>query len=185
MLFRSDNGRFTIIGDQLYSAEVFDYETNQSFSIRVITTDSAGFTLEKQLTINVVNVNEIPLSISLNPNNIDENSANGTLVGTLTTVDTDILTDFVFNYAFVAGAGDVDNGTFSIVNGTIVVNGPIDYETKNVLTVRVRSTDQGGLSVEQILTIFVNNVNEAPTLDRKSTRLNSSHEWISRMPSSA
>ena len=24
-----------------------------------------------------------------------------------------------------------------------------------------------------------------PTLDRKSTRLNSSHEWISRMPSSA
>ena len=25
----------------------------------------------------------------------------------------------------------------------------------------------------------------APTLDRKSTRLNSSHEWISRMPSSA
>ena len=24
-----------------------------------------------------------------------------------------------------------------------------------------------------------------PSLDRKSTRLNSSHEWISRMPSSA
>ena len=24
-----------------------------------------------------------------------------------------------------------------------------------------------------------------PTVDRKSTRLNSSHEWISRMPSSA
>ena len=28
-------------------------------------------------------------------------------------------------------------------------------------------------------------VDGAPLLDRKSTRLNSSHEWISRMPSSA
>ena len=28
-------------------------------------------------------------------------------------------------------------------------------------------------------------VNSNPATDRKSTRLNSSHEWISRMPSSA
>ena len=33
---------------------------------------------------------------------------------------------------------------------------------------------KGGLSMESI-----------DSLDRKSTRLNSSHEWISRMPSSA
>ena len=32
---------------------------------------------------------------------------------------------------------------------------------------------------------FVNLTLAAPELDRKSTRLNSSHEWISRMPSSA
>ena len=34
--------------------------------------------------------------------------------------------------------------------------------------------------------VFENGViRDWPALDRKSTRLNSSHEWISRMPSSA
>ena len=32
---------------------------------------------------------------------------------------------------------------------------------------------------------FVSGTSYTTTLDRKSTRLNSSHEWISRMPSSA
>ena len=32
---------------------------------------------------------------------------------------------------------------------------------------------------------FILSANEMTHLDRKSTRLNSSHEWISRMPSSA
>ena len=33
--------------------------------------------------------------------------------------------------------------------------------------------------------VTVTGQREVVTLDRKSTRLNSSHEWISRMPSSA
>ena len=36
-----------------------------------------------------------------------------------------------------------------------------------------------------ILDIKNINLNGDPNPDRKSTRLNSSHEWISRMPSSA
>ena len=43
---------------------------------------------------------------------------------------------------------------------------------------------------EQITTVFTWGIanlerETADGLDRKSTRLNSSHEWISRMPSSA
>ena len=37
----------------------------------------------------------------------------------------------------------------------------------------------------QVRSLFLRTVNVFPPPDRKSTRLNSSHEWISRMPSSA
>jgi subtilisin-like proprotein convertase family protein len=159
----ADNGRFQIVGDQLFALETFDYEIDQSFSIRISSTDSTNLVYEEAIIISVVNVNELPLDIDLSPSNIDENSAIGTYVGTLWTFDTDFFTDFVFNYQLVSGAGDTHNNAFAIVNGDIVVDGPIDFETNPTMTIRVRSTDQGGLWVEEILTITINNVNEAPT----------------------
>ena len=158
-----DNARFVIIDDILYSNEIFDYESNQAFSIRVESRDSTGLTYEEVMLVTVLNVNETPLVVFLAPNNVFENSTNGTLVGNLFTVDTDILTDFLFTYTLVPGTGDDDNALFAIAQDTLVVNGPIDFETDNVLTVRVRSTDEGGLFVEEILTILVDNVNESPT----------------------
>src|SRR5437868_2610829 len=38
-----------------------------------------------------------------------------------------------------------------------------NYEVKNSYSSRVRSTDQGGASVEKQFTITINDVNEAPT----------------------
>jgi hypothetical protein len=55
-----DNGSFTISGDTLKTAASFDYETKNSYSIRVQATDQGGFTFEKPLTININNVNEAP-----------------------------------------------------------------------------------------------------------------------------
>ncbi|MFM8572374.1 MAG: cadherin repeat domain-containing protein, partial [Pirellula sp.] len=159
----TDNARFEIVGDQVFALETFDYETNQSFSIRVRSTDSTNLTYEESLIISVVNVNEDPLDISLSPSAIDENSFVGRYIGTFSTLDTDILTDFTFDYQLVAGAGDTHNSSFAIVNGDLLVNGPIDYETTPTMSIRVRSTDLGGLFVEEIMTIVVNNVNEAPT----------------------
>ena len=159
-----DNARFQIVGDQLFALETFDYETNQFFFIRVASTDSANLTYEEIILISVVNVNETPLTIGLNPNAIDENSAIGSYVGSLSTTDTDFLTDFAFNYRLVAGAGSTHNNSFTIVNGDVLVNRPIDFETTPVMNIRVRSTDLGGLSVEEVLTITIRNVNEAPTV---------------------
>ena len=159
-----DNARFQIVGDQLFALETFDYETNQFFFIRVASTDSTNLTYEEIIPISVVNVNENPLTIGLSPNAIDENSAIGSYVGTLSTTDTDFLTDFAFNYRLVAGAGSTHNNSFTIVNGDVLVNQPIDFETTPVMNIRVRSTDLGGLSVEEVLTITIRNVNEAPTV---------------------
>ena len=40
---------------------------------------------------------------------------------------------------------------------------PLNYETENTCSIRVRATDKGGLSVEKPLTISVTNRNESPT----------------------
>ena len=168
----TDNARFEIVGDQLFALETFDYESNQSFSIRIQSTDATSLTYQEAIVISVVNVNENPLAIGLNPSMIDENVPNGFYVGTLSTLDTDFLTDFFFNYELVAGAGSTHNGSFSIVNGDVLVDGPIDFESTPVMNIRVRSTDQGGLSVEEVLTITIRNVNEVPTaVDVSNTSL--------------
>lgn len=159
----TDNARFQIVGDQLFALETFDYEANQSFTIRIASTDSTNLVYEEAVIISVVNVNEDPLDINLSPSNVDENSAVGRYVGTFSTIDTDVLTDFVFNYQLVAGAGDTHNSAFAIVNGNLEVAGPIDYETTPTMSIRVRTTDLGGLFYEEILTININNVNETPT----------------------
>ncbi len=62
----SGNGSFTISGDQLLSNAVFDYETQSSYSIRVQADDNNGGVFEKQLTIQVLDVNELPI-LSLVP----------------------------------------------------------------------------------------------------------------------
>jgi hypothetical protein len=48
------NGLFTIVGHQLYTHHVFDYETQQRYSIRVQTQDNRGGTYEKVLTIAII-----------------------------------------------------------------------------------------------------------------------------------
>ncbi|MBM3964795.1 MAG: choice-of-anchor D domain-containing protein [Planctomycetes bacterium] len=159
-----DNTRFEIIGDELWTKESFNYELDQSLKIQVRTTDDGGLFLDQLFTITVLNVNEAPLDIALNPSSVLENSAIGTVVGSLSTTDTDVLTDFVFTYTLVSGAGGADNGKFAIAGDKLLVNGPIDFETQNLFSIRVRSTDAGGLWVEKIFSVSAIDVNEGATV---------------------
>jgi gliding motility-associated-like protein len=56
----TDNASFTINGNSLRTAGVFDFETKSSYSVRVRVTDAGGLTFEKQLSISVTDVNEAP-----------------------------------------------------------------------------------------------------------------------------
>ena len=53
-----DNSRFTISNNTLQSNEIFDYETDNSYSIRVKTTDNSGANYEKAFTISILDDNE-------------------------------------------------------------------------------------------------------------------------------
>ena len=56
----TDNTEFTISGNSLQSAQVFDYETKALYNIRVRTTDQTGLFFEKPFEISVTDIDEIP-----------------------------------------------------------------------------------------------------------------------------
>ncbi|MCZ8190879.1 MAG: Ig-like domain-containing protein [Microcystis sp. LE19-338.1B] len=110
------------------------------------------------ITIN--NVNEAPTNIQLSKNNIDENSSNGTVIGTLTTTDPDA--NNTFSYSLVDNA----NGRFAInSNQLIVADGTkLDYETNQKHTITIRTRDQGGLTYDKSFDINLIDVYEAGIL---------------------
>jgi len=95
------------------------------------------------ITIN--NVNESPTNIQISKNTIDENSPNGTVIGTLNTTDPDV--NNTFTYSLVDNA----NGRFAINgNQLIVADGTkLDYETNQKHTITIRTQDQGGLTYDK------------------------------------
>src|SRR5205085_321657 len=120
------------------------------------------------LTLDVLATNHAPTNLAISASAIDENVAAGTTVGTFSTTDEDA--GNTFTYSLVSGTGDDDNAGFSIVGNQLKISGSPDFETKDSYSVRLRTTDQGGLSFEKVLTIGVVNVDEvAPTFSSGAT----------------
>ena len=80
------------------------------------------------------------------------------MVGSFTTTDPDA--GNTFTYTLVSGTGDTDNNVFTITNNELKTKAVFDYETKNSYSIRIKTTDQGGLSFEKQLTIGVTDVND-------------------------
>lgn len=155
-----DNASFTIDGATLKTNASFDYETKKVYSIRVRAFDKGLLKFTKDLTVNVTNVNDAPTSLSLSAKSIAENMPAGTVVGTTTTVDQDLGNTFTYAMA----DGGADNAAFKITaDGRLKTAQSFNFELKSSYSIRIRSTDQGGLFCEKPITIKVTNVNEAPT----------------------
>jgi gliding motility-associated-like protein len=158
----TDNASFTISDNQLIASVAFDFETKSSYSVRVKTTDQGGLSFEKVFTITVNDVNETPSDITLSATSVAENVATNTVIGAF--ISTDVDTANTFTYTLVAGTGDTDNGSFNISGNSLRTTASLDFETKSNYGVRVRTTDQGGLSFEKVFTITVNDANETPII---------------------
>jgi hypothetical protein len=156
----TDNAAFNISGNQLRAAASLDFETKSSYSIRVRSTDQGSLTVDKVFVITVTNVNEAPTNIALSTTSIAENAGANAVVGTLSTTDPD--SGNSFTYTLVSGTGDTDNSAFNISGNQLRANASLNFEAKSSYSIRVRSTDQGSLTVDKVFTITVTNVNEAP-----------------------
>lgn len=115
------------------------------------------------VTINVIQINLAPV-INAQTFSINENSETGTVVGQVQATDPNV--GQVLTYALISGNM---YGTFSInSSGLIVVanNFALDYELIRTFNLTIRVTDNGSpqLSSQAIITVNVNNINEAPVI---------------------
>ena len=158
----ADNASFQIDGSTLKTNAVFDFETKNSYSIRVRVTDSGGGTYEEAFTITITDVveNAPPTDIQLSNSSVGENQPGGTTVGTLSTTDPDA--GDTHTYSLVAGAGDDDNAKFQISGSTLQTAQPLDFEADSSLSVRIRTFD-GSSGYEEAFTITVTNANDPPS----------------------
>lgn len=108
-------------------------------------------------------VEHAPSDISLDTSSVAEHQPVGTIVGVLSATDPDI--GDTFAYALVPGAGDSDNGSFTIDGaGNLRTGAEFDFESAQAsYLIRVRATDQSSLIVEKTFIINITNINEAPT----------------------
>jgi hypothetical protein len=152
-----DNNSFTLTsGGILKNGVLFDFETKTSYTISVRTTDAGGLTYDGTFTINVTNQNESPTNINLSSSSISENVPTGTTIGTLSTTDPD--SGDTFTYQLYDSITYPDNTNFIIDGTTLKSSAIFDFETKSSYSIRVRSTDAGGLTFDKTITITITNV---------------------------
>ena len=98
--------------------------------------------------------NDPPGSLDLSPSSVDENLPAGTVVGQLTATDPDAGESFSFS--LVSSTGSTDNGLFTIVGDELRLAASLDAEQAVTRSARVRVTDSGGLFLEGVFVITVN-----------------------------
>ncbi|UXX80833.1 Ig-like domain-containing protein [Reichenbachiella carrageenanivorans] len=110
--------------------------------------------------------NEVPTNISLSANTIDENNSIGDVIGTFSTEDADQTSGFTYTFA----AGGDDNGSFSIDGfGGLRASASFDYEQKDTYSIRVKTTDSKGASLEKYFEVLINDLDEiSPTIESLS-----------------
>lgn len=156
-----DNELFSISGDQLVFLQTADIDVKSAYTIGIRSTDAGGLSIDQLFTISVQNANDQPTGIVLSNATILEASEANQFVGTLSTVDPDA--NDTHTYSFSNLEGSDDNALFSITGNQLVFMQTADFETKSSYTIGIRTTDLDGLFFNQLFTISVIDVNEAPS----------------------
>ncbi|MDB4678085.1 leucine-rich repeat protein, partial [Synechococcus sp. AH-551-A21] len=154
----NDNALFTVDGNQIKVNASPDYETQDSYSIRLQTEDSGGLTFEKEFIFSVNDLNEDPTNLLVSASTFKDNIAAASTVATLSSTDEDPAD--TFTYSLVSGIGDTDNSAFTIFRDQLLINESPDYETQDSYSVRLKTTDSGGLTFEKTFTLSVNDLEE-------------------------
>jgi hypothetical protein len=138
-----------------------NYNTS-GYAWRVQVVGNYAYVADSEGGLKIIDVSEFtnktPTNLTLSTSTIAENQIIGTVVGNLTTTDPD--TGDTFTYSLVTGIGATDNSVFTISNNQLKTKAVFDFEAKNSYSIRVRTTDQGGLFFEQQLTIGVTDLND-------------------------
>jgi len=128
----------TASGSVLLTASVFDYETKSTYLIRVRTTDAGGLFLEKQLAVNVLNVNDHAPVVSDQVLTISEDVSVRTSLGVISATDADGDT-----LSFVITDGAMGLFEIDAATGELFYNAsaPLSYRTMSQYVLSVDVSD--------------------------------------------
>jgi VCBS repeat-containing protein len=147
------------------NSAALDFETTPAFSLTVQVTDSGSQSGTATITINVGNLNEAPL-VHPATFTLNENSPNGTAVGTVTFTDPDAgqAHTFAITAGNTAGAFAIDPTTGQI---TVANSSALDFETNPSFSLTVQVTDDGSpvLSGTATVTINLADISEPPVVN--------------------
>jgi lysophospholipase L1-like esterase len=107
--------------------------------------------------------NRPPSDLAISNRRISENEAAGAEIGAFSTTDPDA--GDVHRYALVSGSGDSGNSKFTLESGGLLRSAvPFDFEQQNSYSIRVRTTDKAGTSLDRNFAIEILNANDAPRI---------------------
>ncbi|MEP0114966.1 T9SS type A sorting domain-containing protein [Reichenbachiella sp.] len=154
-----ESSNFEIVGNELRSKVVFDFETLNGYAIDITSTDAGGLSITEGF---VISINDIPASVTavtLDVSTIDENEAPSSLIGTFSTSGEDLSGSFTYN--LVSGTGDDDNASFTTSGGQLFTAESFNFEVKNSYSILVMTDDGNGHTLDQQLTISIGDVSES------------------------
>jgi hypothetical protein len=141
-----------ISGNTVTAKYPFNYREYTNYPVQISGTAS-GITIIRSFNIQIVNLPDAPTLVYISNTKIPENSSIDSAVGLLRTSDPDA--GDTFTYQFVSGAGSADNSSFTIENDILYTATTFNYNTKNTYSIRVKTTDSSGLSVENPIVLNV------------------------------
>ena len=160
----SDNGSFLIEEKQLVLNDTLNYDSKQTYSIRVQAASEEGTEIQKVFTIEVIeeNINNLsPEALILDGYTIEENQQTKTFIGQLKAIDPDDDDGFIFYLS--EGEGDADNSNFVIESDSLFAVTSFNFEEKYVYSIRATVQDNDGETYSKFFYINVLDVNEEPT----------------------
>ena len=163
-VYAVDDTAFGFDGNKLITHTPFDYESQDSAMIVITSTDGIDKVL-RNFTIYVTDVNDAPSAIQLTHTSVAENDSIGTLVGTLSTMDDDLLGDNPRDTHLYRLVNDNDSESkfFRISGDRLEIDTTFNYEIQSSYDLVLVTTDRDGASLQQSFTITIEDVNDVPT----------------------
>lgn len=157
-----DAASFVVAGAELSLAESVsaDFEIQSSYTMTATATDSTGNSTSKELTIDVVDVNESPTDVALSASTVEEDIA-GAQIGTLSANDPDANDTLTFSLS-----GD-DADSFEVSQATLKLLDSVsaDYGTQSSYAITVVATDSANNTAQADFTISVTESSSTPIVE--------------------
>ena len=148
-----------------------DHESTASYTLELSVSDGVNTASTETLSINVNDVNDnAPIIAAAQSFSIDENSANGTAIGTVVATDADTSPTTYQDWTITSGnteaafAIDSSSGELSVATSS-----ELDYESTSSYTLELSVSDGVNSASAETLSINLSNVNEQPSFTSAAT----------------